>query len=147
RAWLAKQHLWRGDLADARTLFEAVLADDARAGTDLERRDRRGDLGLPECAAGNLELAADLVRKGIEAARGADNVDAGGWLLFLLGLRCAWLGAAGCAPRGGADAWRGRAVDARAAADRLLEWATARSARPWIVRARSVLGLLALSED
>jgi hypothetical protein len=45
-----------------------------------------------------------------------------------------------------ADAWLGRAEAARAAAERRLDEASWRGERPGIVRAQSVLGLLALSE-
>jgi DNA-binding CsgD family transcriptional regulator len=44
------------------------------------------------------------------------------------------------------EAWLGHAAEARAAARRRLEWAVSRGERPGIARARSVLGLLALSE-
>ena len=132
RAWLAKQRFWAGDLAGARTLFETVLADDVRSGNELERPYRLYDLALLECAAGNLAAADERVRQGIEAARDAENADAEGWLLFPQGLILAWLG---------------RSAEARVAAERLLEWTGRRGGLPWIVRAKSVLGLLALSED
>ncbi|HEY1365506.1 MAG TPA: AAA family ATPase [Gaiellaceae bacterium] len=131
-AWLAKQRFWAGDLAGARGLLDAALAADARSGNELERPYRLYDLALLECAAGDLAAAAAHVQSGIEAARDAENADAEGWLLFPLGL---------------VEAWLGRAAPARAAAGQLLDWAERRSALPWIVRARSIVGLLALSQD
>jgi DNA-binding CsgD family transcriptional regulator len=131
RAWLAKQRFWAGDVAGARALLELVLADDERSGNELERPYRLYDLALLECAAGNLAVAEERVAQGIEAARDAENVDAEGWLLFPLGLVSAWVG---------------RSDEARAAAASLLEWSDRRGRLPWQVRAKSVLGLLALSE-
>jgi DNA-binding CsgD family transcriptional regulator len=131
RAWLAKQTFWAGDLRSARAQFEAALDSDARSGNELERPYRLYDLALVECAAGNLGRAEELVSRGLEAARDAENADAEGWLLFPLSM---------------VAAWRGQSADARAAAERLLEWAGRRGGLQWIVRGKSVLGLLALSE-
>jgi ATP/maltotriose-dependent transcriptional regulator MalT len=131
RAWLAKQTLWAGDLPAARELLEAVLADDARAGNELERPYRLYDLALLECAAGNFAAGDEIVRQGIEAARDAENADAEGWLLYPSALVAAWLG---------------RADEARSTAEELLRWAGRRGGLSWIVRSKSVLGLLALSE-
>jgi DNA-binding CsgD family transcriptional regulator len=131
RAWQAKQLLWAGDIPAAKALFEAVLADDLRSGNELERPYRLYDLALVECASGQPSSALALVRQGIEAARDADNADAEGWLWY---------------PESLAQAWLGRADEARSTAARLLEWEGRRGRRPGSARVRSVLGLLALSE-
>src|SRR5690242_2926610 len=68
----------------------------------------------------------------MDAARDAENADAEAWMWFPHGLVAAWLG---------------RSDEARAAAGRLLEYTTHHGGRTWIVRSKSVLGLLALSED
>lgn len=132
RAWQAKQLLWAGEIPSARSLFEAVLADDVRSGNELERPYRLYDLALVECAVGSFPAALELVRQGIEAARDADNADAEGWLAY---------------PESLAQAWLGRAEEARSSAHRLLEWGRRRGGLPGTVRARSVLGLLAISQD
>jgi DNA-binding CsgD family transcriptional regulator len=132
RAWQAKQLLWSGELEAARGLFEAALAEDVRSGNELERPYRLYDLALVECAAGRHSSSLELVDQGVEAARDAENSDAESWLAYPLAL---------------AEAWLGRADDARASARRLLKWERRRGGIPRSARARSVLGLLALSED
>ncbi len=130
RAWLAKQVFWAGDLAGGREQFENALATDLRAGNELERPYRLYDLALVECAAGNLAAAAEIVDQGLEAARDAENADAEGWLLFPLAM---------------VQAWRGLSEPARASVRQLLRLVR-RARLQWIVRGKSVLGLLALSE-
>ena len=130
RAWLAKQVFWAGDLDGARAQFEAALATDRRSGNELERPYRLYDLALVECAAGNLASAAEIVDQGLEAAGDADNADAAGWLVFPLAM---------------VQAWRGLSEPARASVGLLLTQ-TRRARLQWIVRGKSVLGLLALSE-
>ncbi len=131
RAWLAKQVFWAGDLPAARGLFARVLEDDVRAGNELERPYRLYDMALVHCAAGDLTAADSVAREGIAAARDAENADAECWLLF---------------PSALSEAWLGRSSEARATAERLLSWAERRGGLPWVVRARSTLGVLALSE-
>jgi DNA-binding NarL/FixJ family response regulator len=130
RAWRAKQLLWSGDIGTARSLFRGALT--AGEGNELERPHRLYDLALLECAAGNLAEAEDLVRKGVEAALDAEDPDAEWWLCYPLALVQSWLG---------------RSDDARATAARLIEWGDRRGGLPGTARARSVLGILALSED
>jgi DNA-binding CsgD family transcriptional regulator len=130
RAWLAKQVFWAGDLDGARAQFEAALATDRRSGNELERPYRLYDLALVECAAGNLASAAEIVDQGLEAAGDADNADAAGWLVFPLAM---------------VQAWRGLSEPARASVGLLLTQVR-RARLQWIVRGKSVLGLLALSE-
>ncbi len=130
-AWAAKQALWAGDLPRARELLDATLADDERSGHELERPYRLYDLALLECASGRLASAAEVVHAAMESARDAENPDAEGWLFYPLAL---------------VDAWLGRRAEARASAEHLLEWGRRRGGRPSVVRAKSVLGLLALSE-
>ena len=131
RALLGKQLLWSGELDRATALFEAALADAARSRNERLRSYRLYDLALANCAAGNLATAQELVRQGMESARDAEDEHVEGWLLYPAALVHAWLG---------------HAAEARAAARRRLEWAVSRGERPGIARARSVLGLLALSE-
>src|SRR4029079_15322829 len=130
RAWLAKQVFWAGDLGGARAQFGAALATDRRSGNELERPYRLYDLALVECAAGNLASAAEIVDQGLEAAGDAENADAAGWLFLRLAM---------------IQAWRGLSEAARASAGLLLTQVR-RARLRWIVRGKSVLGLLALSE-
>src|SRR5262249_23314295 len=58
RSLLAKELVWQGDLAGARTLLEAVYADIVRTGNENRRPQHCYDLSLVECAAGNLATAA-----------------------------------------------------------------------------------------
>jgi DNA-binding CsgD family transcriptional regulator len=132
RAWRAKQLLWAGDIPAARSLFESVLAEDLRTGNELERPYRLYDLALIDCVSGDPAAGLERAQRGIEAARDADNADAEGWLMY---------------PEALARAWLGQAVEARAVAHRLLEFDRRRGGLPGSARARSVLGLLALSED
>jgi DNA-binding CsgD family transcriptional regulator len=129
RAWWAKQQLWSGNLAQARSLFEAALA--AGEGDELERPHRLYDLALLERAAGNLRRAEDIVGQGLEAALDAEDPEAEWWLCYPLALVQAWLG-------------QGDA--ARETAARLIEWGSRRGGLPGTARARSVLGVLALSD-
>jgi DNA-binding NarL/FixJ family response regulator len=131
RALLGKQLLWAGELDSARRQLEAVHRDVVRTGNELRRPYHLFDLALVETAAGHLGAAEDLVGRGREAACDAEDTYGSRLLLYAVGL---------------VEAWRGRSVEARAAAAELLEGATRRGARPSIVRARRVLGLVALSE-
>jgi DNA-binding NarL/FixJ family response regulator len=67
----------------------------------------------------------------MEAARDAEDAHVESWIFYRLALVAAWLG---------------QSERARAAAGRRLEAAASRGERPGIARARSVLGLLSLSE-
>ena len=123
--------LWSGELRSARKLLASVHEDIVRTGNEVNHPYCLFDLSLLECAAGNAALAADLAREGVEAAR--DTADTWGETVLLYPLALA-------------NAWLGRAEPARAAAERRLDEASWRGERPGIVRAHSVLGLLALSE-
>jgi DNA-binding CsgD family transcriptional regulator len=127
----AKQMYWAGELSAARAQFEALLSHAVQSGNEFRRPYCLYDLALVECSAGELTEARKHVEDGIQAARDADDAYTEGWLLHPLGL---------------VEAWLGRAAEARAAAERLLARAQNQSQRPGIVRARSVLGVLALSE-
>jgi DNA-binding CsgD family transcriptional regulator len=131
RALLGKQRFWDGELAEARELFEAALAETVRDRNERLRSYRLYDLALADCAAGDLASAEEIVGQGLEFARDAADTHGEGWLLY---------------PAALVFAWRGNAAEARAAAGRRLEWAERRGERPGKARARSVLGLLALSE-
>ena len=84
---------------------------------------------LVENASGNLELAHTLAARGLEAALDAENTYAERELLY---------------PLARAEAWLGREQEARATAQRLCEEASTHGVKPLLVRAASVLGLLAL---
>ncbi len=131
RALRGKHLLWSGDLDRATELFEAALADALNSRNERLRSYRLYDLALANCAAGNLQAADELAKQGLESAQDAEDRHVEGWLLYPVALVHAWLG---------------RADEARDAAGRRLEWALRRGERPGIARARSVLGLLALSE-
>ena len=126
-----KQIYWAGDLAAARAQFEALLSHAVRSGNEFRRPYCLYDLALVECSAGELTAAKKHVDEGIQAARDAEDAYTEGWLLHPLALL---------------EAWLGRAGEAREAAEHLLARAQRQSERPGIVRARGVLGLLALSE-
>jgi DNA-binding NarL/FixJ family response regulator len=131
RTLMAETLFWSGDLTGARTLFEAVHEDVLRAGTEAHHPYSMFDLALVECAGGNLAAAEALVQEGLQAARDAEDPWGERLLLYPLSL---------------VDAWLGRSDRARESADRRLREATAKGERPGMVRARGVLGLLALSE-
>jgi DNA-binding CsgD family transcriptional regulator len=132
RALHAEHLLWAGDLPASRALFDEVRDSCVRSGAEINQPYCLFDLALVECAAGNLLAADNLAREGIRAARDAEDAWGARLLLYPLSL---------------VEAWTGRAAAARASAGRRLEEATAGGERPGIVRARGVLGLLALSED
>jgi hypothetical protein len=102
-----------------------------RAGTTTHLPYSLFDLALVGCAAGEFGEAEALVHDAIEAARDAEDTWGQRLLLYPLAL---------------VDAWLGRGDAARAAAARRLAEARAKGERPGEVRARGVLGLLALSE-
>jgi DNA-binding CsgD family transcriptional regulator len=131
RVLLAEQLLWAGDLSTARSLLEAALGEAASSGNERWRSYGLYDLASVECAAGDLGRADELVGQAIEAARDSEDTHVESWVRHRLALVAAWLG---------------RAEEARAAAARRLVEAERRGERPGVVRARSVLGLLALSE-
>jgi DNA-binding CsgD family transcriptional regulator len=127
----AETLFWDGDLQAARALFEEIRDEAARAGTKVHHPYSMFDLALVACASGDLAEAEALVHEGIEAAHDAEDTWGERLLLYPLAL---------------ANAWQGRSDRARESAHRRLDEATAKGERPGIVRARSVLGLLALSE-
>ena len=129
RTQQAELALWSGDLPTAHALFTAVRRDAARSGTEIHHPYESFDLALVACAAGDFATAEAHVREGIEAARDAEDRYGERLLLYPLAL---------------VHAWRGRAEEARAAAARRLREAGLKDDRPGAVRARGVLGLLAL---
>jgi DNA-binding CsgD family transcriptional regulator len=131
RTLQAETRFWDGDLEGARAQFTEVHEETARTGTKIHHPYSMFDLALVACAAGELGEAEALVHEGIEAARDAEDTWGERLLLYPLAL---------------AQAWLGRADRARESALRRLDEAMAKGERPGIVRARSVLGLLALSE-
>ncbi len=131
RVLRGEQLLWAGDLRGARALFEAAVADAARRNHERWLPYSLYDLSAAESAAGNLAAADELLRQALELARDCEDAHVESWIFYRFALVKTWLG---------------RAAEARAAAQRRLDAATRRGERPGIARARSVLGLLALSE-
>jgi DNA-binding CsgD family transcriptional regulator len=131
RTLLAKQLLWGGELAAARSLLDADYASVVRAGREIMRPQHFYDLSLLECAAGNVELAEELAGKGVQAAHDAENPYAERELLYPLALARVWLG---------------KTDEARATAARLRDEALQHDIRPLVVRQQIVLGLLELTE-
>jgi DNA-binding CsgD family transcriptional regulator/tetratricopeptide (TPR) repeat protein len=131
RVLYAEQLLWAGELDAARTLLEAADAEAARSVNERWRPYGLYDLAAVESAAGNLGRADELLRQAMEAARDSEDAHVESWIFYRLALVAAWLGSAD---------------EAREAAGRRIEAASTRGERPGIARARSVLGLLALSE-
>jgi DNA-binding CsgD family transcriptional regulator len=131
RTLQAETRFWAGDLEAARAQFEEVRDEAARAGTKVHHPYSMFDLALVACAAGELTNAEALVHEGIEAARDAEDTWGERLLLYPLAL---------------VNAWLGRSDRAREAAERRLREATTKGERPGVVRARGVLGQLALSE-
>ena len=131
RVWLGKQELWEGDLASSERRFRELHEETLTRGTEFRRPFALFDLSLVACARGEIDRAERYAVEGIEGARDAEDSFTEWWLQYPLAL---------------AAAWRGDAARARDAADRLLLRATERGERPTIVRAKGVLGLLALSE-
>jgi DNA-binding NarL/FixJ family response regulator len=132
RSLLAMHRLWAGDLPAARALLDDVQAEAMRDGNEMKQPQQFYIRALVECAAGNLALAHHLAARGVEAALDAENTYAERELLY---------------PLARAQALLGRELEARAKAERLRDEATAHGIQPLVVRAGSVLGLLALSLD
>jgi DNA-binding CsgD family transcriptional regulator len=131
RALQGEDLLWAGELARATSLFEAVYADAVRSGEELLRPYCLYDLALADCAAGNLREAEERSREAVDAARDAEDTWAENLLLH---------------PQALAQAWLGHAADARRSVARHLEDSKRRGHLLGIVRARSTVGLLCLSE-
>jgi DNA-binding CsgD family transcriptional regulator len=129
RTLVAEQRLWAGDLPGSRALFEEVHRDEVR--TEIHQPYCMFDLALVECMAGNFGVAEQHVRAGIEAARDAEDAWGERLLLYPLAL---------------VEAWLGRHDAAHATCERRLAEARRHREPPGIVRARSVLGFLALSD-
>jgi DNA-binding CsgD family transcriptional regulator len=120
-----------GDLRGARAIFESLYAEVLRSGDERSRPNALYDLACLECYSGNLAAAEELAREATEAARDTEDTHVGVWALY---------------PRALVAAWRGDAAETRATTDAILDWASRRGSRPTEARARSLLGLLALSE-
>jgi ATP/maltotriose-dependent transcriptional regulator MalT len=131
RVLYAEQLLWAGRLGAARDLLEAADAEAARTSNERWRPYGLYDLAAVESAAGNLARADELLRRALESARDSEDSHVESWIFYRLALVATWLG---------------RVDEAQSAAERRLAGATASGERPGIARARSVLGLLALSQ-
>ncbi len=131
RVHLAKLLRQLGDLPGSRRLFEELYAEIQRSGDERSRPNALYDLACLECYSGNLAAAEQLARQATEAARDTEDAHVGVWALY---------------PRALVAAWRGDAAETRATTAAILDWATRRGSRPTEARARSLLGLLALSE-
>jgi ATP/maltotriose-dependent transcriptional regulator MalT len=106
-------------------------AEVVRAGDERSRANALYDLACLECYAGDLDAAEGLAEEATETARDTEDAHVGIWTLY---------------PRALVAAWRGRSEEARALAAEMVDWGTRRGSRPTVARARSLLGLLALSE-
>lgn len=127
----AEQLLWAGDLGAARTLLEAAVTHAERRGHHRWRPYSLYDLAAVEGAAGNFRSADELLDRALEAARDCEDAHVESWIFYRRALVAAWLG---------------RAAEAQRAAEHRVETAGRRGERPGLSRARSVLGLLALSQ-
>jgi DNA-binding CsgD family transcriptional regulator len=128
---LAEQLLWAGDLERARTILEEAVAHAERSNHERWKPYSLYDLAAVESAAGNLARADALLATAIEVARDCEDDHVESWIFYRQALVATWLG---------------RAQVAREAAQKRVDVATRRGERPGLARARSVLGLLALSE-
>ncbi len=131
RVQLATFRRFAGDLEGARALYEQTFAEAVRSGNERWRPHGLYNLAGLECHGGNFVRADQLLDEAIAAARDAEDTHVEGWISHMRALTATWLG---------------RADEARAIVDRILEWAERRGERPAIVRAQALLGLLALSE-
>ena len=130
KAWLAKQHLWNGELTSASTLFSEVRSAHSATGNTLEQPYRHYDLALLACAAGDMAAARHHVEVGILEAQDSANGDAEGWLLYPQALTEAWLGLPGT----------------ESTVARLLAWPGRPGGLMGAARARSAHGLFLLSK-
>jgi DNA-binding CsgD family transcriptional regulator len=127
---VAKLHLWSGDLAASRAICEAAVEEAVRTGNDRWRQQALYDLACAYCAAGDFVAAAESALQGIEAARDSEETWAERIFQYPLAL---------------AQAWLGRAGEARATAERWRSVSEERREREGSARALGILGLLELS--
>lgn len=126
RAWRAKQVFWAGSAAHARAEFHQLVS----TGNEIEKSYRYYDLSLVACSMGELEEAYELAVRGVYSAQDTDNTDSEGWMQYPLAL---------------AQAWLGDSDQAESTARGLLSWPGRPGNMMGIARARSVLGLIAMS--
>ncbi|HEX9643535.1 MAG TPA: AAA family ATPase [Acidimicrobiia bacterium] len=126
----AEQLLWAGELDRARRILEEAVAHADRQNHERWRPYSLYDLASVESAAGNLARADELLAAAMESARDCEDTHVESWVFYRLALVAAWLG---------------RVDGAREAARRRVDLASRRGERTGVARARSVLGLLALS--
>ena len=132
RVLMAEQLLWSGELTRARDLFESANRQGASAGNERWLAYGLYNLAAVECAAGALMRADELVQQAMQTARDCEDAHVESWTRLRRAMVSAWLG---------------RADEARAAAEQRLAEAESRGERPGVARIRTVLGILALSED
>lgn len=126
----AEQLLWAGDLGAARSLLRTAVTHAEQRGNHRWQPYSLYDLAAVEGAAGNFFLADELLGRAFEAARDCEDAHVESWIFYRHALVATWLG---------------RVVEARRAAQHRVDTASRRGERPGLTRARSVLGLLALS--
>jgi DNA-binding NarL/FixJ family response regulator len=131
RNQLAAYRRFAGDLAGAKTLLEATYSEAMRSGNERWRPYGLYNLAGLEFYGGNFKRADDLIRQAMDAAVDAEDSHVERWISY---------------QRAQIAAWLGRSDEARAIIARILEWADRRGERPATARARSLLGLLAISE-
>ena len=123
-----RQQLWDGHLGQARTNLESMHRSARSNGAEFQRAYRLSDLAQVALAAGDLDLAAQHVDDGSEAARDCADDRALAWLAYPGGLLAGL--------RGDLDA-------AEAHADRLDAWAARVGERPRLAMAGHVRGVAA----
>lgn len=128
RVLQSRQQLWDGHLGRARVGLDAMYRSAVANGAEFQRPYRLCDLAQASLAAGDLELAGQQARDGIEAARDCGDERAVSWLAY---------------PAGLVSALRGETAAARWSADRLEEWAGRVGERPRQAMASHVRGVLA----
>ncbi len=124
----ARQRLWDGDVAGARTGFERTAAAAAAMGSEFQRPYRLCDLATLELATGDLDTAHRLVVEGLEAADEAANEHVTAWLAHSTGLIAAL---------------RGDSEEAMWAVERLDAWAAKACDPVRTVGAHHIRGVLA----
>lgn len=123
-----RQQLWDGHLGRARTNLESMHRSARSNGAEFQRSYRLHDLAQVALAAGDLDVAAQHVEDGSEAARDCADDRALAWLAYPAGLLAGL---------------RGDPEDARTHADRLDAWAARVGERPRLAMAGHVRGVAA----
>jgi DNA-binding CsgD family transcriptional regulator len=128
---VARHVLWSGDPATARAQLQEARTLATSADLVVPATQAHYDLSILECFAGDFTSAAALAREGARWARDNENAWAESHFAYPLAL---------------IEVWTGPAAEVRAHVNRLREMAESYDARPDLIRAHWLLGLLALRE-